>query len=128
MVSPRLVPSVATSRQQQAARDANRIFYADGDWALDISKAEFEEADLRGVPARLIVRDPETQVVVEREAAMRGAWRSVDLIDPLLPRMVQMFLDSGRDAEVFIAARRSRAFKQTNEGLRRLVDLGVATR
>jgi hypothetical protein len=128
MVSERLLPSVATAQQQEAAAAANRAFYAAADWAIDVSRAEFEEADLRGIPAHLIIRDSETQVVVTRAAAMKGAWRNTDLVDPLLPGLLQVFLDSGADAEVFVAARRSREFKKTVEGLRRLVDIGVATR
>src|SRR5262249_22631420 len=51
---------------------AKSEFYKGVDWALDISEAHFREFDMHGVPARLVRRDPATQVVVTREKAMQG--------------------------------------------------------
>jgi hypothetical protein len=47
-----------------------RSFYADVDWALDISQAILATFELEGVPADLVRRDPETQAIVRRENAL----------------------------------------------------------
>jgi hypothetical protein len=61
---------------------ANDRYYEDVDWALDISEARFTDIVLgSGIPARLIRRDPATQVVITRTALADGRWR--DKADPL---------------------------------------------
>ena len=49
---------------------ANQRYYEGVDWALDIGSAEFTGIEMSqcDIPARLIRRDPETQVVVTRES------------------------------------------------------------
>lgn len=52
----------------QAKLDAFRTdFYSKIDWALDISKAKLSSFDYEGIPARLFVRDPDTQFVITKE-------------------------------------------------------------
>jgi hypothetical protein len=68
------VPRLSESWEDlRPLEQANTDYYTTVDWALDISEAQAEEIDIRGIPARLIRRDPETQVVITRERAMRGA-------------------------------------------------------
>ena len=43
---------------------AGQAFYQKIDWALDISRGEFRDLELKGIPARLVRRDPETQLIV----------------------------------------------------------------
>jgi hypothetical protein len=65
----------------QRFRAANGAFYENVDWALDISKAEFESCRIFcELPVRLIRRDPETQVVVRREKLKEteAVWRASD--------------------------------------------------
>jgi hypothetical protein len=62
-----------------AFREANAAHWASVDWALDISEARCSSLTLRGIPARVIRRDPATQIVVTREKALEGRWRSDDL-------------------------------------------------
>lgn len=58
---------------KQASFDTERAaFYEAVDWALDISAATFTELDLRGIPARLIRRDPSRQFVLTRRKALEG--------------------------------------------------------
>jgi hypothetical protein len=68
-------------RLPPAYRDLWKQFYAHVDWAIDIHQAEFDDFDFRtgAVPARLVRRDPETQVVVTRERVMQGTWQKLDL-------------------------------------------------
>lgn len=107
-------------------RAANRAFYGATDWALDIAEASFLEADLQGVPAQLVRRDPATQVVVTREAARAGMWRA----DPQIDRRTRLFLDelanSQRPDEVLVVPSRHPRRAAMLDDLRRLRDMGVA--
>jgi len=59
----------------QDGYDADRAaFYRDVDWALDIRKARFTSFDYRGIPARLIRRDPATQPLFLRSTAAGFDW------------------------------------------------------
>jgi hypothetical protein len=82
-------------------------FYADVEWALDISKARFKEFDLRGVPGHLIRRDPESQVLVTRKRALeiaRVGWeKQLDQNNKLWPFMINLFLSDGDEDMVLLA-------------------------
>jgi hypothetical protein len=109
-----------------AFREANARFYETTDWALDITEAEFEELDIRGIPARQIRRDPVTQVVVTREKAMQGAWRSLDLSRSHVDAWIKGMLAEGYPDVVIAAPKRHRNFRHVVEDLQRLRDIGVA--
>ncbi len=130
MLSPILAPRAdgfAPEVQQRALDEANRRFYEEVDWALDIREAEFREADLRGVPGHLVRRDPETQVLVKREEAMRGSWRKVDLTGTYWDVTLDLFARKGRWTEtVLVAPKRARNFEVLLKGLHRLREAGVA--
>ncbi len=49
------------------------------DWALDLSRGRFSGIELRGIPSRLVRRDPETQVVVRRERLLDGRYRTLPI-------------------------------------------------
>jgi hypothetical protein len=108
--------------------EANAKFYEGVDWALDISLAEVEELDIRNVPARLIRRDPETQVVVRRERvlALREQWRGLDLAGTPWPNSLQNMLTGEAADKVLVAPKRRRDFSRWLEGLRLLQRAGVA--
>jgi hypothetical protein len=126
MVSPFIAPGSATSEEQRAFDLANAEYYSNVDWALDISEAEFEECDLRRVPAHLVRRDPETQVVVKRENAMRGEWRKLDLSGTYWASTLENFLGEGDPDIVLVAGKRQKKFRQLADGLKKLRDAGVA--
>jgi hypothetical protein len=106
---------------------ANARYYRDVDWALDISGARFTsiEMDLAGIPARLIRRDPDLQIVMTRAQALEGAW-----LEPLAKSKwrfaVSAFLRSGFDDFVLVACERGRYFDEERESLRRLRSAGAA--
>src|SRR6185295_12409010 len=79
MISPAVAAGLAAMQQQRAFDVANATYYSSVDWALDISRGEFEECEIQRVPAHLVRRDPETQVVITRERAMQGSRRDFDL-------------------------------------------------
>jgi len=111
---------------QQEFDQANAAYYATVDWALDISEAEFTELNLRGVPARLVRRDPATQVVVTREKALAGKWRTLDLSGTYWPRSLEDMLERNAADVVLAAPKRGRRYGQFLKGLRILRDAGVA--
>ena len=117
---------LAPPDQQRVFDEANAQFYAAVDWALDLTEAEFEECDARGVPGRLIRRDPATQVLVTREAAITGRWRSIDLSDTYWPTALEFFIESQASDIVLVAPKRNRKFKQLLAGLEKLRDCEVA--
>lgn len=127
MVSDKVNPALATPGQQRTFDVENAEYYSRVDWALDISEAEFTGApDFRGVPARLVRRDSATQVVVTREKAMKGTWRTLDLSRTYWPTALEFLLEFGNRDVVLVAPKRHRKFSDLVDGLRLLRDAGVA--
>jgi len=86
---------------------ADAAFYASVDWALDISKLDCVDLDIRTAPAHLVRIDPETQVVMTREQAMRREWARLDLGDRW-PRQIDVFLHLGLRESVFVVGKRDK--------------------
>jgi hypothetical protein len=126
MISSAVAPGVAKPRDQRAFDGANAAYYSGVDWALDVSEAEFEECDIRGVPAHLIRRDPETQVVVTREKALPGGWRKLDLSGTHWATAIELFLERGYQDTVYVAPKRHPRYWALLDGLKKLRDAGVA--
>ena len=107
---------------------ANEEYYKDVDWALDISQAEFKDLDLRSVPARLVRRDPETQVVVKREKLLDGRWKElVSLLEGTWwPTSLDWLLAREDEDVVLVAPKRDRKFPLLLEGLKLLRQAGIA--
>jgi hypothetical protein len=124
-----------TRKRVERFRAANAAFYENVDWALDISKAEFESCVLDcELPVRLIRRDPETQVIVRRDKVigMRAAWEASDSpvaqADPKysLRSALAGLLRSNLAEMVLVVPRRSRRFKERLKALQLLREAGVA--
>jgi hypothetical protein len=65
-------------------------------------------------------------VLVTREAAMTGRWRTVDLTGTYWPTALEFFLESQMPDIVLVAPKRNRNFKRLVAGLQKLRDCGVA--
>lgn len=126
MTSPAVSAGLATADEQAAFDRANAEYYAAVDWSLDISQAEFKELDLRGVPARLVRRDPDTQVIVRRERALEGTWRDLAFHENLWPITISHFLETGEEDMVLVAPKRDPKFRQYLEDMNLLRKAGVA--
>lgn len=112
---------------QRAFDEANAEYYRSVEWALDISQAEFKELDIRGVfPVHLIRRDPETQVVVTRERALKHEWKSLDFQENLLPFSIDFFLKEEEPATLLIAPKRHPKFRRYLQDIKTLRAAGVA--
>lgn len=122
-------PSWAVSPSGPAIEDpyviANRRFYEGVDWALDISEANFTSVGFwSGIPARLIRRDPETQVVLTRSKLLDGRWRAV-IPDRMSEIVIEDFLLTGFDDTVYVASRRGRYFREEMVRIDRLRGAGL---
>lgn len=122
-------PTLSSDKPEDAARriaEANRAYYETVDWALDIADAEFAHFEAAGIPARLIRRDPETQIVVTRAAAQRGDWRQLDLTGTWWPITLETLANGEYADGVLVAPKKARNVRQLVAGLRLLQDAGVA--
>jgi hypothetical protein len=129
MTSPALeigMPGTPPTPRQRAMDAANAAFYATVDWALDIRDAEFQEAVLRGIPARLVRRDPSSQVIITRaRVADRTRWESIAGLDPVLSITLDTFLRGTEDDEVVVAPKAHKDFAQRLEGFGMLRARGI---
>lgn len=105
---------------------ANAEYYRAVDWALDITEAEFSDVSIRGVPSRLIRRDPITQVVVRREKAIAGEWKKLDLSGTWWSVGLKMLSESNWEDITLVAPTRHRQFNQALRGLHILREAGIA--
>jgi hypothetical protein len=106
--------------------NANAEYYEKIDWALDISEAKFNDCDIRGIPAKLIIRDNETQVVIKRQKVADGEWMKLDLSKTHWDTSISHFLDSQDEDCVLVAPKRNRKFKELLNGLKLLREAGFA--
>jgi len=126
MISPYVFPGIAKPKEQRAFDEANADYYATVDWALDIREGRFYECEIQRVPAHLIKRDPDTQVVVKREKALEGKWRYLDLSKTHWRTSIEFFLNRGDPDVVLVAPKRDRSYPDLLDGLKMLRDAGVA--
>ncbi len=125
MTSPVLETGLAPPENQKAFDEANALYYSNVDWAMDIREAQFEEADLRGIPSRLVRRDPESQFILTRARALQGKWKAVDLYGTHWKTAIELFLERGAEDEMFVAPKRNPRFRQLLAGLWALRDIEV---
>jgi len=126
IVDSTVLPGKLTEAEQEAFDLANAAYYANVDWALDISEAKFRECDLRDIPSKLIRRDPETQVIIKREKALEESWRTLDLSSTYWATSLEVFLRRGSDDIVLVAPKSDPQYKRLLAGLMMLREAGVA--
>lgn len=107
---------------------ANQRYYETVDWALDISEARFTGISMQpcDIPARLIRRDPATQVVTTRDSLANGDWAAACIDSGGWQMAIQDFIASGLPDTVLVASVRGRHFKGELAAIERLRDIGVA--
>jgi hypothetical protein len=125
IIGPTLSADIA---KQRAFELENVRYYSSLDWALDMREAEFsEDIDIRCIPARLIRRDPETQVVVTRAKAAEGEWRKLDLSRTYWKTAIEFMLNDPRQQDtVLVAPKRNRRYRDLLQGLLLLREAGIA--
>lgn len=103
-------------------------YYADSDWALDISEAEFADFSIRtrGIPSHLVRRDPETQVIVKKENIVEGRWRSLGVCKLVETDFKLWENEGGEDLIIVAPKRRKDDFTAVMADIRRLREAGIA--
>ncbi|HEU5158261.1 MAG TPA: hypothetical protein VFU43_14795 [Streptosporangiaceae bacterium] len=97
-------------------------YYKDVDWALDISAAEFSDADFYMVPGDLVRRDPETQFLLRREVITPAKDRL-----PIGPGIAaSRFESTPFDSIVAVVSRRSKNFARDLEEFEQVRKAGLA--
>ncbi len=119
--------SMTFDRYQAAFDQANRDYYRGVDWALDIREADPLELDFEegAVPGDLVRRDPATQVLIRRENALSGRWRSLE-IPRIYAGAIQSMLERGAADLILVTGRRQEGFEAEVRALERLRAAGVA--
>ena len=102
---------------------AERDFYSQGEYALDISEAVFESASLYYLPGDLVKRDPETQFLVRKENLL-GA--DLSALSKIMQRRLKRVERNPFDSTVLVVGRDDENFKKNLPAYRQLVDLGIA--
>jgi hypothetical protein len=128
-VSPRRSESVLGRRRREDMHARFiKEFYANSDWAIDISQAEFPASvTFEALPGHKIKRDPGRQVVVSRDALGSPAWRVVDFDGSGLDNALRWFERYSFFDSVVLAARSDRKWSKRDLAvLARLRDAGVA--
>ena len=126
MLSPILEAATASDRRQKVFDQANEEYYKNVDWSLDISEARFWECDLRLIPARSVIRDPNTQVIVTYEKATKMDWKKLDLSKTYWPTAIDHMIEFKFPDMVLVAPKRHPKFQDYLDGLKKLQDFGVA--
>ena len=117
-------PPHASLHNRTEFEDAAKQFYANlGGWALDISEATFSDAEFRQVPGHLVKRDPETQFLVDKQAA---AAADMDALPGMAKIAAERALESPYDSIVAVAPSRSKDFQEILEELVVLRERGIA--
>jgi len=119
------IPHQHSPKVEARYRNANNAFFAKVDWALDIAAANARAIQITGVPASLIRRDPESQVVVRRDKAEAGAWRGI-AIEGIFQIALQDLLKRKAEDVVLVAPRQSPRFREYVADLELLRRIGVA--
>jgi hypothetical protein len=117
-------PSPSLSDEMRVAfTDGLRDFYADVDWAVDITEAEFDNVDLYYLPGDLVRYDPETQFLLRRSALAEA--NTADL-PPFADIAVSRFESTPFESLVAVAPRRNKKFPEILAHYRELRDRGIA--
>jgi hypothetical protein len=97
-------------------------YYKDVDWALDISAAEFSDADFYMVPGDLVRRDPETQFLLRRDVVVPAK----DQL-PIGPSIAaSRFESTPFDSIVAVVGRRSKNFARDLDEFEQVRKAGLA--
>ncbi|RJQ82057.1 hypothetical protein D5S17_03815 [Pseudonocardiaceae bacterium YIM PH 21723] len=97
--------------------------YEDVDWALDITEAEFSDAEFWDLPGHLVKRNPETQFLLSRAAAASADTGDLSSYGQIV---VERAADSVYETSVAAAPVRSKYFEDYLGDLRKLRELGIA--
>lgn len=127
-VADRLLFGVPRPEREEQLRAANRAYYADVDWALDITEAQAPDLTLEGIPADLIRRDSRSQAVVRRQKVVEAGPRGLEVLAnaPHFGLTVRSMIENGFDDVVIVAGRRSEKYAERQRAIDMLREAGLA--
>jgi uncharacterized protein YjbI with pentapeptide repeats len=98
------------------------------DWALDISEADFKECELRSsIPAHLVKRNPETQMLIKYEKVIRSNWEKNSTLKGNRGEVFCRWVANTYKMDTVIVApvRNKKLFAEYMEGIQRLRAEGI---
>jgi hypothetical protein len=107
---------------------SNADYYEKVDWALDISEARFTNCWLKfaDIPARLVRRDPATQIVVRRERALGRDWMETQLPEGAWRFSISDFLKTELPDLILVACPKGDHYQRELDTIKWLRDEGIA--
>lgn len=112
----KLIMGYVTAEHARSFVVANRQFYQDVDWPIDILQAEFGSVRLSSIPGELIRTDSATQVRLRRSDLTRRNWSALPL--PSVTRVhVECALASNYEYQVVVAPKRNSGFAEALRGI-----------
>lgn len=115
--------SSVSAELRTAFREQAVKLYADIEWALDISAAEFSDVELSFVPGDLVRRDPTTQFLIRTEAARSAA---LDSLPAYASVLTERAARSPYDSTVVAVPTRAKNAEKYRAELQILRDQGIA--
>jgi hypothetical protein len=103
---------------------ANAEYYAQVDWALDISQGEFSSLSIIGIQPKLIRRDPESQVIISRDKLLKGEWKKMKFKSDIVA-IIDSFRKRDEADFILIAPKRSVRFNDLMEDFKILRKAGI---
>lgn len=109
IISPFRKSNKSLKKWNKILGEANNNFYKKIDWALDISEADFEDCDIRGIPSRLIRMNPKTQIAITREKAiaLQKEWKLLNLSGTYFVEVIDSLIQSDENEKILIALKES---------------------
>jgi hypothetical protein len=100
-------------------------YYKTVDWALDISESKFKGGcSFEAIPGNLIKRNPETQVLVNRDRLEGGNWEHLDYAGTAIDIGLSWFLSGSLFDSVVLAARSEPKWAKRDFGSPQFVSVG----
>lgn len=98
------------------------------EWALDISQAEFSLCEIReSIPAHLIKRNPETQMLLKYDKVAASNWENNEAIQGSYAHyFCRRVLKSGKDRVIVAPIRNKKDFAIEMEAIKILKEEGIA--
>ncbi len=106
---------------------ANREYYRDIDWAIDISEVNASGILIRGgIPTNQIIRNKENQMIITRKEAELGRWKEIREIDSsVIKNAIEDIIRSGEEEGIIILGSRSNNYQKNLSILQEMKRSGI---
>jgi len=93
---------------------ANREYFRDVDWAIDISEVNASGIEIRGgIPISQIIRNKENQMIITREEAELGRWKEISNIDTSVIKLaIEDIIHSEEEEGIIVLGSRSKNYQK----------------